>query len=108
MFHVKAGKKYVVSIWKNGKLSFKEVTCESEFTNFQIPQMEIETTDGEYYPLADVYKNKEDALKSEIKRQKQMIDFAKREIKEKEREIEENKKLIEESKKELKYLESLK
>ena len=95
MFNVKKGEKYVVAIYKGENVSFKEVICEAEITNFQIPQMEIETTDGEYYPLYHVYKNLEDAQKEVKNQAKTIIKVLKRELKDKYKEIEELKKEIE-------------
>lgn len=95
MFNVKKGEKYVVAIYKGENVYFKEVICEGEITNFQIPQLEIETTDGEYYPLGRVYKNLEEAQKEVKKNAKRIIKLLKRELKDKYKEIEELKKEIE-------------
>lgn len=100
MFSVNPGEKYIVVVHnKNGKISFKEVICKSEFTNFQIPQMEIETTDDEYYPLYDVYKTKEAAIKDCMKSMKKTISYYKEEIHKKQKEIFENQKAIENTQK---------
>lgn len=95
VWHVEKGKKYVIMKEKEGgNLSFKEVICESEITNFSVPQLEIETIDGEYYSLSNVYKTKEEAFKDYLKNAKRMKNFCKRSIKEKEKEIKEDEKMI--------------
>ena len=96
MFSVNPGEKYIVLIHnKNRKISFKEVICKSEFTNFQIPQMEIETTDDEYYPLYNVYKTKEAAIKDYTKSMKKSIKYLKEDIQKKQQEIIKNQEEIE-------------
>ena len=105
MFSVQEGKKYVVLIQNsNGFPSTKEIICKSEITNFQIPQMEIETTEGEYYPLCDVYKTKEAAINSYIRDLKSTIRIYKRSIEEKEKEIASDKKHLIESQLRLKEI----
>lgn len=95
MWHVKKGKKYVILKEMNkGDISFKDVICESEFTNFQEGQMEIETTKGEYYPLYAVYETKELAVKDYLKHIKDIKKILNKDIKEKEKEIKENEKRI--------------
>lgn len=88
MIHVETGKKYVVlKKNKNGDISFKDVICQSEFVNFQKAQVEIKTTKGKYYPLYDVYKSKEEAIKHHYKTLKRKKISLKKEIKIKEKEI---------------------
>lgn len=87
MFNVKEGKTYTALFFKNGIPSTKEVVCKSVITNFQIGQMEMETTEEEYYPLYAIFKTKESAMNSYIQDLKNSIKIYKRSIKEKEKEI---------------------
>lgn len=95
MLSVKPGKKYVVStIKENGDITFKDVICECEFTNFGTATMEIKTTKGKFYPLYDVYNTREEALKDHLKNMKSTKTFLKKDIKKLKKEIEENIKRI--------------
>lgn len=95
MFNVKEGEKYVVLITTNDEnIVTKDIVCKSEITNFQEARMEIETTDGEYYPLYNVYKTRQEALKDYKRGLKGSITMFKKFIKEKEKEIQSFKKQI--------------
>ena len=99
---IKKGNKYVVMIYnKDNSVSFKNVICKGFFTNFNMPQMEIETTEGEYYPFSDVYLSEEHAIKENIKHLRSLINVLEMDIKRNEKQIQEDKKRIKEIKTEL-------
>ena len=95
MCEVYSGRNYVVAIYnKNGSVTLKDVVCLREHTNFQEAQMEIETTDGEFYPLYDVYEDRNIAIKKIKKSIKDTIGVLKKSIHDKEMAIKKDQKRI--------------